>query len=107
MLYYFQKYHSIGGFNELDQFQQNALHIACACGYYDLAKFLLDSGEFNLFAQDVNGNTCLHMAVKSGMDRLCWQMTRFNHGECVRLVNITNNNNQKPFDLIRNERGFK
>ena len=49
MFYYFQKYHSITSFNDIDQFQQNALHIAAASGFSDLAKYLIDSGDISMF----------------------------------------------------------
>lgn len=61
MLYYFEKYHSISNFDDLDQFKQNALHIACASGYSDLIHFLIKRGDINYYLQDFNGNTCLHM----------------------------------------------
>lgn len=49
MFYYFQKYHSITSFNDIDQFQQNALHIAAASGFSDLAKYLIDSGDISMY----------------------------------------------------------
>ena len=99
-----QKYHSIHNFNDVDQFQQNALHIACASGFVDLIRYLIDSGDIDLFAQDLNGNTCLHMAVKCGLPRVCWQITEKNKGDCIRLIGIENNQHQTPYEMIRNER---
>ena len=45
------------------------------------------------------------MAAKSGMARICWLITQKNHGDYVRLINIENKQKQKPYDLIRNEKG--
>lgn len=49
--------------NDVDQFQQNALHIACASGFSDLIMYLINRGEIDYYAQDFNGNTCLHMGL--------------------------------------------
>ena len=102
-MYYFYNYHNINDLNVVDQFGQNAMHIACASNFQELIKFLLDQGKLNLYAQDCNGNTCLHMAAKSGLARICWQITQKHNGECVRLINIANKQNQTPLDIIRNE----
>jgi hypothetical protein len=45
------------------------------------------------------------MAAKSGMARTCWLITQKNRGDCVRLINVENKQKQKPYDLIRNEKG--
>ena len=46
------------------------------------------------------------MAVKSGMPRISWLIAQKNRGECIRLINIENKQKQKPYDLIRNEKGM-
>ena len=102
-MYYFQNYHNIDNLNEADQFGQNALHIACSGAFYELTKYILSHGKINLYAQDCNGNTCLHMAAKAGMPKTSYAITRKNNGDCIRLVTIANNQNQTPYDLIRNE----
>lgn len=51
----------MSNFNDQDQFQQNALHIACGSGFLDMIKFLIDRCSVDLFAKDFNGNTCLHL----------------------------------------------
>lgn len=91
--------------NDLDQFNQNPLHIACASGFSDLISFLMKTGDMDYYVQDLNGNTCLHMAAKSGLARICWLLTRENNGDCAKLIGYQNKNNQTPFDLIRNEKG--
>ena len=45
------------------------------------------------------------MAAKSGMPRSCWLIAQKNRGECIRLINFENKQKQKPYDLIRNEKG--
>ena len=106
-MHYFHKYHSINNLNEVDQFLQNPLHIACASGFQEMINFLIDSGQIDLNAQDSNGNTCMHMAVKCGLPRICWKIAQQNGGECARLIGVVNNQNQRPIDLIRNEKGPK
>lgn len=49
----------------------------------------------------------MHMAVKSGMSRTCWLIAQKNRGECIRLINVENKQKQKPYDLIRNEKGLQ
>ena len=80
------------------------MHIACASGFAELIKYLLDTGEVNIYAQDCNGNTCLHMAAKCGLPRLCWLITQKDRGEGARLIGVLNSQNQRPFDIIRNEK---
>lgn len=106
-MYYFQKYHSIGNLNDVDQFLQNPLHIACASGFSDLIIYLMKKSDIDIFAQDFNGNTVLHMAAKCGLSRICWMLAQMNKGEGVRLVGIPNKQMQLPFDIIKNERGYK
>ncbi len=91
----------------MDQFQQNPMHIAAASGFADLVRYFIDSGEVDLMAQDINGNTCMHMTVKAGMPRLSWLISQSTRGECVRLINIENKQHLKPYDLIKNEKGLK
>jgi hypothetical protein len=75
--------------------------IACSTKNGDLARYLIRSKEFDMHHQDLNGNTCLHMAVKSGLPRLT-------HLICLTggksLINIQNKNHQIPLDMINNER---
>lgn len=75
--------------------------IACATKNGDLARYLIRSKEFDMHHQDLNGNTCLHMAVKSGLPRLT-------HLICTTggksLMNVQNKNHQIPIDMIINER---
>ena len=87
----------------MDKFLQNPLHIACSAGSSDLISYLLDSGQIDLYAQDSNGHTCMHLAVKSGLPRSCWTLSQQNRGECVRLITIPNKKNQLPIDLIAGE----
>lgn len=47
------------------------------------------------------------MAAKSGMAKTCWSIAQKNRGECARLINYENKQKQKPYDLIRNEKGYK
>jgi ankyrin repeat protein len=61
LFHYFQKYHNINSLNDFDQFQQNPMHIAAASGFNDLIIYLLERSDVDIFAQDFNGNTCLHM----------------------------------------------
>lgn len=68
LFHYFQKYHSVSNLNEMDQFKQNALHIACASGFTGLIKYLIDQGGIDYMAQDFNGNTCLHMGWSIDFD---------------------------------------
>ncbi len=103
-MYYFQNYHNINDLNEVDQFGQNVLHISTNQNHYELSKYILQHGKINLFAQDCNGCTVLHTAAKSGLAKICWLITQKNNGECIRLAAILNNQNQTPFDLIRNEK---
>jgi hypothetical protein len=65
----------------------------------------MKTGDMDYYVQDLNGNTCLHMAAKSGLTRICWLLTRENNGDCAKLIGYQNKNNQTPFDLIRNEKG--
>ena len=103
-MHYFQKYHSINNLNNVDQFLQNPLHIACASGFQEMINYLLESGQIDLMAQDANGNTCLHMAVKYGLPRICWKIVQQNRGECARMIGTLNKQNQRPIDLIKNEK---
>ena len=96
MFDYFRKYHKIQ-INEIDQFKQTALHIAAACGHEDLARYLINTKEFNLYDQDFNGNTVLHMAAKFGLTRLSWFIFK-NSGR--RLLNVQNKIYQTPLELI-------
>ncbi len=105
--YYFQKHHEIANFNDVDQFLQTPLHIACASGFMEIAKFLIETGHIDLFSQDINGNTVLHMAARAGMPRICWAIAEKNRGECIRLATTYNKQKQRPYDLIRNEKGLK
>jgi hypothetical protein len=107
LFHYFKEHHSIVNINDVDKFQQNSLHIACASGFHDLIIYLMKSREIDLFAQDLNGNTCLHMAVKSGLGRICWLLVRGTNKttDNSRLVTIINKQKQRPFDMIRNEKG--
>lgn len=104
LLHYFQKYHAMSNFNDPDQFQQNALHIACGSGFIDMIRFLIDRSSVDLFAKDFNGNTCLHLAAKCGLPRVCWLITQERNGEAAKLILMKNNSDQTPFDFIRNER---
>lgn len=103
--YYFQKHHNIASFNDVDQFLQNPLHIACASGYVEMAKFLIESGDLDLFAQDVNGNNVMHMASRAALTRICWLIAQQNKGDAVRLITVMNKQKQRPYDIIRNEKG--
>jgi ankyrin repeat protein len=103
MLYYFQKYHGLNDLNELDQFEQNVLLIACSLGFQELIRYLLDHGQINLNVQDCNGNTCLHLTVLQCLPRISWLITQQSNGQCIRLITLLNKQNQTPFDLIRNE----
>ncbi|CAF0868772.1 unnamed protein product [Brachionus calyciflorus] len=105
LMYYFEKYHSINNLNDVDQFQQSALHIACASGFSDLIMYLIDRGDIDFFLKDFNGNNCLHMAAKCGLSRICWILTKQNKGQCAKLIGDMNNQSQTPFDIIRNEKG--
>ncbi len=105
MLYYFQKYHSINNMNDADQFLQNPLHIASASGFVDLMNYLLERSDIDIFAQDYNGNTVLHMTAKCGLPRMCWLIAQQRKGEGSRLIAIENKQNQLPYDIIKNERG--
>jgi len=91
----------------MDQFLQNPLHIACASGFNEIAKFLVETGHIDLFSQDINGNTVLHMAARSGMSRICWAIAQKNRGECIKLATVYNKQKQRPYDLVRNEKGLK
>jgi ankyrin repeat protein len=102
-MYYFQKYHSVNNLNDIDKFLQNPLHIACSLGSYELITYLVDSGQIDLYAQDANGNTCMHLAAKSGLPRSCWHIAQQNRGECIRLISIPNKKNQLPIDVIADE----
>ncbi|OHT04194.1 hypothetical protein TRFO_28364 [Tritrichomonas foetus] len=44
---------------------KNALHLACAKGYYEIVKFLAESDGMNINSTDNNGRTPLHWAVQS------------------------------------------
>lgn len=103
MIYYFQKYHGLNDLNELDQFEQNVMHIACSLGFQELIRYLVDHGQINLYAQDCNGNSCLHLTALRGLPRISWLLTQQNNGQCIRLITLLNKQNQTPFDLIRNE----
>lgn len=105
--YYFQKHHQIANFNDNDQFLQTPLHIACASGCVEIANFLIETGDIDLFSQDINGNTVLHMAARAGMTRICWKISQKNRGECVRLASTPNKQQLRPYDLIRNEKSMK
>lgn len=102
--YYFQKHHQITNFNDADQFLQTPLHIACASGFADMAKFLIETGDIDLFSQDINGNTIMHMTARAALPRTCWMIAQKNRGECIRLLTIQNKQSQRPYDLIRNEK---
>jgi hypothetical protein len=102
-MYYFQKYYELNDLNETDQFGQNVMHIAASLGYQELIRYILDHGNVNLYAQDCNGNTCLHLTANQGLARLCWLITQKNGGECVRLISVLNKQNQTAFDSIKNE----
>lgn len=39
------------------------------------------------------------------MTRLCWVIAQQNKGECAKLIGVMNNQSQRPYDLIKNERG--
>ena len=93
-MYYFQKYCGLNDLNDADQFEQNAMHIACASGFQELIRYLIEHGNINLYAQDCNGNTCLHMAAKCGLPRICWQITQKYNGEAIRLIGVLNKQNQ-------------
>ena len=99
MFHYFQKYHKIQ-INDIDKFEQTALHIATACNHEELARYLISTKEFNLYDQDFNGNTVLHMAVKSGSPRLTWFIFE-NSGR--RLLSVQNKLYQTPLELIVND----
>ena len=103
-MYYFQNYHNMNDLNEVDQFGQHVLHISTNQNHYELSKYILNNGRINVFAQDCNGNTCLHTAVKSGLAKTSWLITQKNNGENIRLASILNNQNETPYDLIRNEK---
>ncbi len=103
---YFQKCHGIANFNDVDQFLQNPLHIACASGFADLAKLLIESGDIDLLAVDINGNSILHMCARTAMVRTCWLITSKYKGETIRLVNTYNKQKQRPYDIIRNEKSL-
>lgn len=102
--YYFQKLHGIANFNDVDQFMQNPLHIACATGCADLAKLLIESGDIDLMAVDINGNSILHMCARTGMLRTCWLIATKKKGEAIRLAMVYNKQKQRPYDIIRNEK---
>ena len=102
-MFYFQKYYDLNDLNDVDQFNQNAMHIACSLGFQEMIRYLLDHGKISMYAQDCNGNTCLHLAARQGLPRLCWLITQKNNGECARLIPILNKQNQTAFDVIRNE----
>ena len=93
----------INDLDDVDHFQQNALHIACGSGHADLVKYLLDTGEINIYAKDNNGNTCLHMAVKSALVKSSWLITQQHGGEASRLINIANFSSQTPIQLIKED----
>ena len=96
----------MANFNDVDQFFQNPLHIACASGFADMAKFLIESNDLDLFALDINGNTVLHMAARAAMPRTCWLIASKNRGECIFLSTISNKQKLTPYDLIRHEKGL-
>ena len=93
--------------SDVDQFKQNMLHIAASSGFVALVAYLIDLNKMDLLAVDCNGNTCLHFAARSGMARICWQIAQKNRGQCVRLVDVKNIENQRPVDMIKNEKGSK
>ncbi len=86
--------------NDADQFKQNALHIAAACGNDDLVRYLINTKEFNLYDQDFNGNTVLHMTSKAGLSRISWIIFK-NSGR--RLLHVQNKLYQTPLELISSD----
>lgn len=99
LLHYFKKYHKMD-LNDYDRFKQNPLHIASASASSLLAQYLLKSKEFDLFDQDFNGNTCLHMSVKAGLHRVSWLYIQ-QAGR--RLLHVENKLRQTPLDMISTE----
>ncbi|CAN5819491.1 ankyrin repeat domain-containing protein [soil metagenome] len=46
------------------------LHLACAWGFLEVAKILVDAPQIDINAKDANGRTCLNNAVEAGAKEL-------------------------------------
>jgi ankyrin repeat protein len=97
---YYQNYHGLDT-NDTDQFKQNSLHIACGSQHTNLATYLIKSKKMNLYDQDFNGNTCLHMAAKSGLSRICWLIVK-QSGK--RIMAVKNNANLTALDMLGSDK---
>jgi ankyrin repeat protein len=99
IIQYYERYHNLS-VNDIDQFKQNPLHIACASQHVNLANYLIKTKKISLYEQDFNGNTCLHMAAKAGLSRVCWNIVK-QAGK--RIINIQNGGHQCAHDLIASD----
>lgn len=85
--------------NQQDIFGRTLLHIAASTGEYDILRTLLDHPHINTTIVDYeNGWTALHRACYNGYI-LCAVMLLEANYDCI---SITDNDSQRPFDLLPN-----